>query len=63
MADKARKPRFTVRRTFKVVPAAEFDLEAVEDALARLIAEAYVADHPELFKPVEHREERRPQGE
>jgi hypothetical protein len=48
--------RFT--RRFVVVPAEEFDFDAVTDFLAEAMARAYAEDHPELFRPFERNPER-----
>lgn len=51
MASKSRKP-LTYRHEFVVVPAEEFDFDAVTDFLAEAMARAYAEDHPELFRPI-----------
>jgi len=50
MADRQHK-RFIVRRTAAVEPMSACDMQAAEALLAKLVARAYSADHPELFGP------------
>jgi len=49
MAKGGARRRFTFRATVAAEPMAAEDLQAAERILARLIARAYAADHPELF--------------
>jgi hypothetical protein len=46
-----RKP-FTVRRCVSPEPLSAADVARVEWLLARLVAQAWARDHPELFPPV-----------
>ncbi len=43
--------RFAIRRGFSGGPASESDIRAVEGLLAKIVAGALAADHPELFVP------------
>jgi hypothetical protein len=45
------KTRFTIIRTISDVPMSESEYRQGEAILAKWIARAYVADHPELFGP------------
>jgi hypothetical protein len=49
MISKERKSRFKIRKTYSVEPMPLADRQAAERILARLVAKAYAADHPELF--------------
>jgi len=42
--------RFATRTQFSSAPMSSQDFGAAEEILARLVARAYVADHPELFR-------------
>ena len=48
MGDRQQK-RFFTRRTVSSESVSARDLQTAEDILARLVARAYAADHPELF--------------
>jgi len=52
MGKKRKKSRFTIRRTYSAEPMSLDEWRAAEKVLARLVAEAYAADHPEIFGPV-----------
>jgi hypothetical protein len=43
------KKRFKVKRTYLISDTSTLDLAKVEDMLAKMIAQAFVKDHPELF--------------
>ena len=45
------KQRFTFKASIAAEPMPIEQWQAVERLLARLIARAYLADHPELFRP------------
>lgn len=49
MANQARRSKFAIRRTVEPEPVAVSELVAAEHILARLVARAYLADHPDLF--------------
>ena len=49
MPTEARKPRISFRRMVLPEPIAELELVAAERILARLVALAFAADHPDLF--------------
>ena len=49
-----RKSRFRIIRTISPEPMSKEDYEKAEKILARLVAEAYVADHPEISEPVKN---------
>ena len=49
-APASRRRRFTTRTQFSSTPMSSDDLHAVEHILAELVARAYAADHPELFR-------------
>jgi len=49
MAKKEPKRRLRVVKELDPNPVPTADLEAAEDTLARLVALAYQADHPDLF--------------
>ncbi len=57
MADKNRifrtskKGRFTFISEISSTPMTEAEYEHAESLLAKMIARAYAADHPELFQP------------
>jgi len=42
--------RFSTRTQFSSAPMSSQDFDVVEQTLARLVARAYAADHPELFR-------------
>jgi len=42
--------RFSTRTQFSSTPMTSEDLHAVEQTLAQLVARAFVADHPDLFR-------------
>jgi hypothetical protein len=42
--------RFATRTQFSSTPMTSEDLHAVEQTLAQLVARAFVADHPYLFR-------------
>jgi len=48
MADRQRK-RLSITRTTATKPMSARDMQAAEALLAKLVARAYAADHPELF--------------
>ena len=50
MSDKQRK-KLNIRRTVSVESMSICDVQAAEAILAKLVARAYAADHPELFAP------------
>jgi len=50
-ATKRRGRRFTVVTKIAVEPMPVDEWRAAESLLARLVARAYAADHPELFRP------------
>ena len=50
MADRQRN-KFKIIRTASTEPMSARDLETVEAILARMVALAYVADHPGVFGP------------
>jgi hypothetical protein len=50
VADRERK-RLNIRRTACAEPMTARDLEMAEALLAKLVARAFAADHPELFGP------------
>ena len=50
MADRQRK-RVKIRRTASAELMSACDMQAAEAILARLVARAFAADHPELFGP------------
>ena len=45
-----KKGKFTVTHTVSATPLTESEYERGMEILAKLIARAYVADHPELFQ-------------
>ena len=49
MASKKRKHNISMRIRASDVQITSCDLEAAEAILARLVARAFAADHPELF--------------
>ena len=49
MANKEPKRRLRVVKGLAPDPLSTVDMEAAEDTLARLVALAYRADHPDLF--------------
>jgi len=51
MASGRSRSRFTVRRTVGPERMSLAEWEAAERILARLVARAYAAEHPELFGP------------
>ncbi len=51
MASCKKNNRFTFTQRFSDEPIQEADWNNIEDLLARMIAQAYVDDHPELFQP------------
>ena len=53
---KKRKSRFTFHKTISDEPMPDEEWEFAEKILAKLVAEAYAADHPEIFSPVEGEE-------
>lgn len=50
MADRQRK-KLKIRRTVSTEPMSACDMQAAEAILAKLVARAFAADHPELFGP------------
>lgn len=50
MADRQRK-KVNIRRTASAEPMSDCDMQTAEAILAKLVARAYTADHPELFGP------------
>jgi len=50
VADRQRK-RLNIRRTASAEPMSACDMQAAEAILAKLVARAFAADHPELFGP------------
>lgn len=49
MAKDDQRKRFVVRQRVSSVPMSACDVQRAEAILARLVARAYAADHPELF--------------
>ncbi len=49
MAGSGRRKPITVRVTYSDTPMAPEQWERAQRMLARMIAQAYAADHPELF--------------
>ena len=49
MSKERKNTRFKFTRRFSDEPISKAEWENLEDLLARLIAQAYVDDHPELF--------------
>ena len=49
MTSKKRKSRFTFHTVISDEPMPHDEWEAAEKILAKLVAEAYAADHPEIF--------------
>ncbi|HUV04775.1 MAG TPA: hypothetical protein VMX94_06675 [Armatimonadota bacterium] len=45
------RKRLNFRRTASAEPMSACDMQAAEAILAKLVARAYAADHPELFGP------------
>ena len=50
MADRQRK-KLKIRRTASTEPMSACDTQAVDAIIAKLVARAYAADHPEFFGP------------
>jgi len=57
VATGGRKRRFTVVTRIAAEPMPVEEWRAAESLLARLVARAYAADHPELFRPAIARSE------